>query len=137
MEMDEQRREHEEGIIESFILLTSRQRVLGFLGNDRHRRKVTNGLAHQRILDPSKMFQIPKDQQTMKAIVKMLKLKKAPQTCYVISENPVLDGQFLELSDALNATIGYGMGTIISCIPGKLAYYEGEEKNERYLLMCN
>jgi hypothetical protein len=38
----------------------------------------------------------------------------------------------MDLEMALKTTIGYGMGTIISCIPGKLAYFEDEE--QRYIL---
>ena len=37
------------------------------------------------------------------------------------------------LSEALAEVIGRGMGTFISCLPGKLAYFEGEERNERYI----
>jgi len=30
--------------------------------------------------------------------------------------------------------VGWHDGTFISCIPGKLAYFEGEGLNERYIL---
>jgi hypothetical protein len=33
---------------------------------------------------------------------------------------------------ALKEVVGYGMGTLISCIPGRLAYFESED--ERYIL---
>jgi len=36
------------------------------------------------------------------------------------------------LQTALEKTIGYQMGTFISCIPGKLAYFEDEDG--RYIL---
>jgi hypothetical protein len=38
------------------------------------------------------------------------------------------------LHQALQETIGQGYGTLISCIPGKLAYFEGEEVNHRFIL---
>ena len=38
------------------------------------------------------------------------------------------------LRAALEKTVGTGSGTIISCIAGKLAYFEGEEQNQRYIL---
>jgi hypothetical protein len=38
----------------------------------------------------------------------------------------------MPLDQALKATVGNGIGTILSCIPGKLAYFEDEE--ERFIL---
>jgi hypothetical protein len=38
-----------------------------------------------------------------------------------------VDGQEMKLKDALDALIGVGSGTIISCIPGKLAFFESED----------
>jgi hypothetical protein len=40
----------------------------------------------------------------------------------------------LELSYALEEIVGLAPGTLVSCLPGKLAYYERDEKNGRYLL---
>jgi hypothetical protein len=52
--------------------------------------------------------------------------------CWIISEWDKLDAREMDLETALRETIGYGMGTIISCIPGKLAYFEDEQ--DRYIL---
>jgi len=40
-----------------------------------------------------------------------------------------LDGQELLLESALESVVGNGIGTILSCIPGKLAYFEGEDES--------
>jgi hypothetical protein len=56
----------------------------------------------------------------------------AGSKCRVTSENLDLDGREMDLDAALKETIGYGMGTIISCIPGRLAYFEDEDV--RYIL---
>jgi hypothetical protein len=42
------------------------------------------------------------------------------------------DGKEVNLQIALEETIGRQMGTFISCIPGKLAYFEDEDG--RYIL---
>src|SRR5687768_17538784 len=34
---------------------------------------------------------------------------------------------------ASDAVVGRGMGTFISCVPGKLAHFEGDERDERYI----
>lgn len=57
----------------------------------------------------------------------LLKAKGAASTCYVMSENTKLDGREMELEAALKKTVGYQMGTLISCVPGKLAYFEDED----------
>jgi hypothetical protein len=40
----------------------------------------------------------------------------------------------MDLKDALAETVGYGIGTVISCIPGELGYFEADDSGETYLL---
>jgi hypothetical protein len=47
--------------------------------------------------------------------------------CWAISEDARFDGLELDLMTALSETIGYGMGTILCCVPGKLAFVETED----------
>jgi len=49
-----------------------------------------------------------------------------------MSEDPTLDQKELPLLDALRQTVGRGMGTVLSCIPGRLAFVETED--ERFIL---
>ena len=67
-------------------------------------------------------------------ILGLLRSHGAPTECYLISESSDLDGRALPLEEALGEIIGRGMGTLVSCIPGRLAYFEGESPGERYLL---
>jgi hypothetical protein len=39
----------------------------------------------------------------------------------------------MALAEALPMLVGRGQGTFISCIPGELAFFEGEEPGERYI----
>lgn len=123
---------HEEATVRAFILPQRRERYLGFLSNQRRRAKFTSELAHFKALDPRYVVKIPPNQQNASSLAKLLTSKGASSRCWVISENSKLDAQEMELEAALRETIGYGMGTIISCIPGKLAYFEDEE--DRYIL---
>lgn len=59
-----------------------------------------------------------------------LKTKGAGNTCYVISEDSDLDAISMDLDAAIAAFCARGMRTIVSCIPGQLAYYEAEYANE-------
>jgi hypothetical protein len=56
----------------------------------------------------------------------------APETCHVISEGE-LDGKEMDLASALKEAVGNGVGAVISCVPGRLGYFEGEVR-ERYIL---
>jgi hypothetical protein len=56
----------------------------------------------------------------------------APESCHVIGGEH--DGVDMDLLTALKQIVGYGTGTVLSCVPGKLAYFEGEIR-ERFLLV--
>jgi len=62
----------------------------------------------------------------------MLAAKGAGSRCWVISESSELDTREMDLLEALGETVGHGMGTIISCVAGRLAYFEDEDA--RYIL---
>ena len=52
----------------------------------------------------------------------------------MLSSNSDLDGREMPLDDALQAVVGAGEGTFISCIPGKLGFYAFSEMKASYLL---
>jgi hypothetical protein len=68
----------------------------------------------------------------MADILETLKTRGAPEKCYAISEDEDLDGKELLLSEALRTIHGRGIGTFLSCLPGRLAYFEDEDN--RYVL---
>jgi hypothetical protein len=47
---------------------------------------------------------------------------------WVISELSKIDAQELGLEDALGEVWGRGVGSVLSCIPGRLGYFEDEDK---------
>jgi hypothetical protein len=64
----------------------------------------------------------------------MLCKRGAPSTCYVLGGGSAVDGREMSLRDALDATIGMGEGVFVSCIPGRLGFYEYAEMKSSYLL---
>lgn len=62
-------------------------------------------------LDMTYVVEIPPSLQHLPDVLKILKAKGAPDTCYALSETDELDGRQIVLQDALQAVIGYGMGT--------------------------
>jgi hypothetical protein len=115
---------HEEAVIHAFVRREKRDRFLGFLATAKNRRKFTTSLAHFRWFDPR--FASPA--QGIENVEGLLRSKGAGQTCWVISEDSTIDGKELELGAALEYVDGRQMGTILSCIPGRLAYFEGEDE---------
>jgi len=91
-------------------------------------------LAHLHDLDPRCCHDLPKGVHSAQEIGALLKAKGAPDECVLLAEDVALDGQCLPLGEALQTVIGRGMGTFISCLPGRLAFYEGEDLGVRYVL---
>jgi hypothetical protein len=122
----------ERSFVEAFVSPPRRSRYLSILETDRGRDKLRRHLAHFPDLDPR--FARPVKSGSSEAIAALLRQRGAPSSCYVLSEDDAIDAQELGLEAALEAILGRGWGTILSCLPGKLAYYEGEDPGERYLL---
>jgi hypothetical protein len=78
-------------------------------------------------LDPRYIVPIAPREQHVPEILRLLKTKGAPEICYALSEDDDLDGKEFVLADALKEIVGRGIGTFLSCIPGKLAYFEDED----------
>ena len=124
----------EESLIRNFIKKERQERLLHLINSKKGRNKLRQRLSHFLEFNERYIHKIPANQQTSDAILKLLINKGATDSCYLISEDPELDGKTLPLNTALDKVVGFGMCTIICCNPNKLAYYEGEEPKERYLL---
>jgi hypothetical protein len=116
--------EIEKALVKAFIIPVRRSRYLSMLeirgGRDKWRRQLAD-FAHwdQRFLHPI-------EKGDTKRTCKLLRDADAPEQCYVLSEWDQLDGKEMKLGEALSACVGYGMGTVLSCVPGRLAFYEAE-----------
>ena len=130
---------HEESTIRAFVLRDKQERFLGFLAKPKNRKKFTQLLPHFRWFDRKFATPIPwkvdpklklweRHVQGIKNIQRLLQTRGAGQTCWVISEDSTIDGQELDLSAALERVSGSQVGAILSCVPGRLAYFEGEDE---------
>jgi len=127
-ELTYSREEHETALVKAFILPQRQGRYLEFLSTPKRRRDATGELAHCKHLDPKGIVQIFPRLQNPKDIEGILRQKGAPATFYCISESDDLDTKTLPLLDALKEIIGREIGTFLSCLPGRLAYFEDEEQ---------
>ena len=131
--------EHEQQTISVFVQKDKRERFLGFLANPKNRKKFTRSLAHfqwfdrrfattvQWKVDPKLPLE-ERHAQGIENIKRLLQSRGAGGTCWVMSEDSAIDGHELDLRAALEHVSGRGAGAILSCIPGKLAYFEGEDE---------
>ncbi len=119
----------------SFVQAARKDRVVASLANPKHRAKLRSSLAHCKWLDQRFRVEFEPSEHSADRLASLLRKHGAPELCRLISERSELDGAGMSLPDALERIVGYGMGTIVICIPDRLAYYEGEEQGERYLLV--
>ena len=124
---------HEEDLIKAFFVPTKRERYLEMIANPRKRKKFLLELSHFKALDPRYCFAVPKVEHTAEQIAAFLTRKGATPSCWVTSEDSDLDGKELPLLEVLKKVVGYQMGTFLSCVPGKLAYFEDED--DRWILV--
>jgi hypothetical protein len=140
MDNESIRTEHERATIKAFILKERQERLLYLLENPKRRKKFLDELGHFRWFD--KRFAVPvkwkvdpalslwgRHLQGIDNIATLLRSRGAAKTCWVISERAAIDGKELELEAALEEVVGGDAGAILSCVPGKLAYFEGEDES--------
>jgi hypothetical protein len=115
--------------IRAFIVRERRDRFLELLASSKHRKKITDSLAHPNPawFDSRYVRQIPSSQSSNVGIGNLLRAKGAGPTCWVICEDKHIDGREIELNEMLNHIVGREIGTILCCIPGKLAFVESED----------
>lgn len=125
---------HVEGLIRCFVRPDRRERYVALFKTAHGRQKVRLRLAHLADLDERAMVRIAPAEQTATGVLRLLRAAGATESCYAISERAELDDRLLSLSEAVERVVGNGFGTIISCLPGELAYFEGEDVRNRFLL---
>lgn len=123
---------NEQSLIAAFVKRSKRERYREMLSNPRLRRKFTSLLAHFKDFDPEYRLPISSNELFVNNIALELQKRHSPQMVFAISEHPALDQKELPLTEALQEIVGRGMGTVLSCIPGRLAFVETED--ERFIL---
>ncbi|MFI5095860.1 MAG: hypothetical protein ACHQIK_20745 [Candidatus Acidiferrales bacterium] len=131
--------EHEQATIKAFISRDKQERFLTFLSKPKSRKKLTQELAHFRWFDPRFATAIPwkvdpnlglwqRHVQGIENVHRLLKSKGAGKTCWAMSADAALDGKELELESVLERVFDSDIGTILSCLPGRLGLFSGEDE---------
>ena len=123
---------NEQALIAAFVKRSKRDRYREILSNPRMRHKFTNQLAHFADFDPKYRLPLPSNKLFVENIAIELQRRHSPGIVFAISEDPALDQKELPLLEALKQIVGRGMGTVLSCIPGRLSFVETED--DRFIL---
>jgi hypothetical protein len=125
--------DHETLLIKNFVIKDRQERYLNLMATAKGRKKFRTYLAHFKDLESKFCQPVHKLQHSSELIV-LLRSAGSPDLCYVISENSEYDMKTLPLADAVQRLFNSGFAFFLSCLPGKLAYYEGEERYQQFLL---
>jgi hypothetical protein len=126
--------DHELPFIDNFIEPSRRDRYRLKLGSPKHRKEFLSCLYHNLDFLPELSARFEPSEQTWQIVLGRLRSLGAPDMCYCISTKIETDRATLLLEQALQDMVGLHQGYILSCIPGKLAYYESEDRGGRYVL---
>lgn len=119
--------EHEQAFGQAFIQPDRRERYLTALANPARRSAFHRELHHPKsnFLMAEYVEPIIPSEHYTKLLAPKLKKLGAPLECWVFGN--YIDMRQMNLSEALDALIGMRSGTIVSCLPGKLAFLESED----------
>lgn len=126
--------EHERGFLDFLAEPTKRRMATLLELGGKRRREVRALLDHSVRLHPLSCKHLNGREADASSVAATLRKLGAPPTCFVVSADSDLDGREMPLVDALNAIIAKGNGAFVSCIPGRLGFYEYEDMKSSYLL---
>ncbi len=120
--------------VDAFVLLSKREKYLRYLRRERDFPLFLQELDHLRFLDMRFVEELPPAIQDVDRIEQLLRRHGAPSECVVVSSCKSECGT-RGLRDALIDVVGATSGAIISCVPGRLAYYESESPQDRHICL--
>jgi len=126
--------DHEAAFVKGFIASAKQARWAQFLSNTKRRKEILNQLDHNLPYIPELGTEVPGSQDFPAELERLLKAKGAGPTCHVMVNGLKIDGRELPLAEALNAICMHECGAVLSCMPGRLAYYKPESPNRGVIL---
>ena len=126
--------DHEAAFVEGFIASAKQARWAQFLSNPKRRKEILNQLNHNLPYIPDLGAEVPGNHDFPAELERLLKAKGAGPTCHVIVDGLKIDGRELPLTEALNEVCMHEFGAVLSCIPGRLAYYKPESPSRGVIL---
>jgi hypothetical protein len=126
--------EHEPAFVKAFIKREKWARYLQLLANRRRREEILVRLNHKLDYLPAFAMEVPEDQDYPEALERLLQSRGAPAMCHVLVYGLRIDGREVPLREALDTICMHMYGSVLSCVPGHLAYYRPEAPGHGVLL---
>ena len=123
---------HETAFVSAFVVPEKRARYLEFLAKPKRRRELLDRLNH--FFDFVPQFATVTGSRSAAELEHFLRAKGAGDTAHIIADSSDLDGLDLELGKALDGALSHPFGSVVSCIPGRLAFYKQEAPGEAFIL---
>ncbi|MBO2010352.1 hypothetical protein [Hymenobacter negativus] len=122
-------------VIRNFVVKPRRQRYLTMLAKpNAHGGYGFGELAHfVDKLDLRFCKLIPGGEQYVSAVLEKIRSLTETTECYIMHENRELDGQWMDLQDALYQILGRNLGAFVIVDNGDIIYHESETMKHRYL----
>ena len=124
---------HELLLIKAFVIKERQERYINLIATAKGRKKFRTYTPHFKDLN-AKYCTPLHSLRSYSQLHELLKSDGAFDMCYIISENSQYDTKSFSLINAAMQLFNSGIACFISCIPGKLVYYAGEEGDQRFLL---
>jgi hypothetical protein len=118
--------EHEEAFAKAFLLSEKRARFIQYLAQPKRRKEMLACLNHDLPYMPGFATEVPGEQDYPEELEKLLRAKGAGPSCFVMADGLKADRRELPLREALQLVCLHDRGAILSCLPGRLAYYKPE-----------
>jgi len=125
---------HEDAFVKAFLASGKRARWAQFLSNSKRRKEILERLNHDLPYLTALATEVPSAQDFPGELERLLKAKGAGPTCHVIANGLKIDGRELPLADVLFAICMHEAGAVLSCLPGRLAYYKPQSPGHGILL---
>ncbi|MEX0746247.1 MAG: hypothetical protein WD118_11650 [Phycisphaeraceae bacterium] len=117
----------EQATVRAFIVRPRQGLYLALLSDVKGRGHFLDRLLSGRDIDPAALAPFADDERKPNQIAERLRKLGGPDDCHVISADSALDGRESKLDDALRKICGKGKPALISCVAGRLAYFEGAD----------
>lgn len=121
-------------LVNTFVVRAKRQRYAAFVSSAKARPKFLRELYHFGDFDPACIIELGGSTHSAAGLIAELRRRGATDDCYVISNDDSLDGATKPLADVITQVFAFVDGSLVCCVPGRLAYFEGEAPKNRFIL---
>ena len=112
--------------VDAYVMKSKRSRYKKLLGNPTKRGKILDRINHNADLDYEKAIRLSGAQAFSSQLIRKLSAFEIDAQCWLISDDPELDGKLLQMREASELTAGADWGTIMICPPKPIAVYRAE-----------